>query len=162
MKIINFIKNPGAIFLIFSLFFFVSIYSSPNVAKSAEPAHSGIYTCVGAAKAGKLVDCGNGKKCAEEIIDGQTVRLPLCNFSELIVQVNYLITFAFKIFVPIVVCIFIYAGVRMMSSKPDDRAKAREMLKKVVIGFAIMCSAFIIVKLVMEGFADSGFLFLFN
>lgn len=131
------------------------------VGDKAVMGNEGIFTCVGAPGSDeKLVEIG-GKKFAENLRTGK--RIPICNFDEAINQVNFLIKWAFRILVPIITIIVVYAGTLFMSSKPADRTKGRKMLINIAIGFIFMSSAFIIVKLILTGLTGgSEFLMLFN
>ncbi len=109
----------------------------PRVSQAADPAHEGIFTCVGSAKYivdkdGKLyTDKSTGPKYAG-IYDGNggykrdPNSLPICDFPQLITQLNFLMNWSFKILVPIVTVIFIWFGFQFLSSSSSKRTDAKK------------------------------------
>ncbi|MCX6717039.1 MAG: pilin [Candidatus Taylorbacteria bacterium] len=108
-----------------------------------ESGYTGIFVCDGAAKV--IVEV-NGQKYAQNQ-DGSRGK-PICNFTMIVTQIQFFLNWAFIIVMPIVLIVFMWAGLKMMSSNPSSRTEAKKMLLNVVIGFIVMCTAFAIVKLI--------------
>lgn len=75
-----------------------------------------------------------------------------CNFNYLMTLVNNVIHFIlFYMVVPIVVIMFVYAGVLLVTSggEPGARTKAKGIFFNAVIGLVIALAAFIIVKTIL-------------
>lgn len=73
-----------------------------------------------------------------------------CNFAELINGIQYLINWMIYVSFPIVILVFAYAGFLFMTAKEANISKAKEIFQKVVIGYIIMLSAWLIVRTILK------------
>ncbi|MBI5126475.1 MAG: hypothetical protein HZA80_01800 [Candidatus Taylorbacteria bacterium] len=80
-----------------------------------------------------------------------------CDFSALIKQVQFLISWMFRIGVTLAVGLFAYAGILFMSTDPKNITKAREIFPNIVKGFVIMLLAWLIVRTILLWLAAPGF-----
>ncbi len=79
----------------------------------------------------------------------------VCDFTALMHTVNYLITWLFRISIPIFVGMLAYAGILYMKSPSSgDRSKANAMLWAGVKGFIIMLCAWVLVTTIVEWVID--------
>ena len=93
-----------------------------------------------------LVPCGTGNNGPQD-----------CTLYKLVTLANNVINFLlYEIALPVSIILIIYAGGRIVvyRDNPGERSKALGLLKNVLIGFAIMFGAFIIVKAVLDFFAN--------
>jgi len=82
-----------------------------------------------------------------------------CDFAQLMKLVNNIINFLLKtIALPIFALIFAYVGWLYMSSaeSPDQRNKAKSILKNSVIGFIIAMAAFVVIKTILVSLGYEG------
>ncbi len=69
-----------------------------------------------------------------------------CSLEKLVTLVNKILGYLVKISVPIAAGAFAYAGFILMTTGVSDRrSEAKELFKKVFIGFVIMLAAWLIV-----------------
>jgi len=72
-----------------------------------------------------------------------------CGYDDLLILVNNVIDWIIKISVPIAAGVFAWAGIKYMTTGiADQKSAAKEMIKKVFIGFVFILSAWIIVTTV--------------
>lgn len=123
--------------------------TDPNVKNPfTKDAYRGLITCEGGAKNTPPASVTGGKRYSSS-------GLPICDFGEVIRQINHLINFAFKIILPIIFCIILWAGFLFLTGKPGDRDKAKNALQNIVIGIFWMAAAFLVIKLILSGLAES-------
>ncbi|MEI6238343.1 MAG: pilin [bacterium] len=131
----------------------VSFAADSLVTGPSDPGYTGIFVCDGSAK---VIVTEANKPWVEGTDSGQkyarnpdgTRGKPICNFTMIVTQIQFFLNWAFIIVMPIVLIVFMWAGLKMMSSNPSTRNSAKDMLLKVAIGFIVMCTAFVIVKLI--------------
>lgn len=97
-----------------------------------------------------LVPCGGG--------GGE----PICDFNQLIVMTNNIISFLlFKVAIPLAALGFMVAGAMLvlMPNKEGEWTKAKERFESIGMGFLIILGSFLLVKLVLFTFlnTDAGF-----
>ena len=83
-----------------------------------------------------------------------------CDFTYLLIMVNYVINFVFKyMVVPVAAILFAYAGFEMVTSggSPEQKGKAVSVFKNVAIGLVIAAASWLIVSLILSilGFQGS-------
>ena len=72
-----------------------------------------------------------------------------CGYADLIELVNTIITWIIMISVPVAAGVFAWAGIKYMTTGiADQKSVAKEMIKKVFIGFVFILAAWIIVTTV--------------
>jgi hypothetical protein len=84
----------------------------------------------------------------------------LCQLADLISYINQIISFLiFQISIPIVVLAILTIGVQMIveSKKPEKFAQLKSYLFDVVIGFALILCAYVIVKFIYGQFVAPAF-----
>ncbi len=94
-----------------------------------------------------LVPCGKGAAGPAD-----------CTLNSLILLVNNVLGFAFWVASIIAAGLIIYAGGKMVyyaSSSPNEARKAKSILWNIVIGYAIMLIAWVVVKNLVGFFASS-------
>jgi len=107
------------------------------------------------ANAASIVPCGGYEYDENNNVIGKQ---PECNFDYLLKLVNNIIDWIIKISVPVAAGVFAWAGFKLMTSGVvDEKAAAKEMLKKVLIGFVIILSAWIIVTTITNALLSEGF-----
>ena len=156
----SFIKNR--IFHAVLLLSLALLFILPSITLAVE--YDGIYTCVGAAK--HTIQCGPGNTnlCEKILTDPTnatgtyTIGRPICSASNVMDQVNYILTLMFYVFVPIATATIIYAGGKLVTSggNPAGRAEAKRVLMNVLYGFLFMMGAFAIVKLIVGYLVDDN------
>ena len=73
-----------------------------------------------------------------------------CTFNHLMQLLNNIIKYIILISVPIAACVIAYAGFIIMTSGVSDKiSQAKAMIQKVVIGFAFILAAWIIVNTIL-------------
>lgn len=87
---------------------------------------------------GKFVPCDGTDKCP-------------CDFRALMLLIDNVLGFLTNVIaIPLAVVTFMYAGFLLMTTAiSDQKSKAKEMMRKVVIGFVILLAARLIVKTVL-------------
>lgn len=82
--------------------------------------------------------------------DGYTVE---CDFNQVIVLINNIVEFLFKIVLPImVVAAVLYSGWLFLTkgSEPATRTKAKNMMLNILIGTVVALTAYLIVKTILK------------
>ena len=84
------------------------------------------------------------------------VKVP-CDFNMLMLLISNIIGFVVKyLALPLATITIIYAGfIYLTTAITDQKAKARKMLLNVVIGFAVLLAAFIIVRTIVKVLAPN-------
>ncbi len=92
-----------------------------------------------------IVPCGNMKDESGRIVDE-------CSFYDLVKMANRLIDTLIKISFPIAAAMIAWAGIIMMLNPANSgkRTEALNMMKNVVIGFAIIISAWLVVEAITK------------
>jgi len=81
-----------------------------------------------------------------------------CGYNDLIKLAKNLIDWVMMISVPIATGVFAWAGFKYMTSGVvDQKNEAKEMLKKVLIGFVVILSAWLIVSTLVNALINSSF-----
>jgi hypothetical protein len=101
-----------------------------------------------------MVPCGNSSGGAP-VADAQQ-----CDFIDLMNLIQSTLNFViYQLATPIAIVMFAYAGAKLVWSNGDTGAEksARAIFKNTLIGYAVMLSAFLIVKLVFSFFFPDNF-----
>lgn len=100
---------------------------------------------VALAETAPIVPCGNMKDESGRVLDE-------CSFYDLIKMANNLIDILIKISFPIAAAMIAWAGIIMMLNPANSgkRTEALNMMKNVVIGFAIIISAWLVVEAITK------------
>lgn len=77
-----------------------------------------------------------------------------CDFVELVNQIKFLINWMFYISIPVVLCLFTWAGFLYMRATPASKEKAKGIFTNALIGFIIMLVAWFSVKLIITVLTD--------
>jgi|LSQX01.2.fsa_nt_gb hypothetical protein len=81
-----------------------------------------------------------------------------CNFEHLIELVRNVIDLIIKISIPVATAVFAWAGFKYMTSGVvDQKAEAKEMIRKVFIGFVFILSAWLIVSTIINALLNEDF-----
>ena len=89
---------------------------------------------------------------------GHTPPYVPCNFNGVMLTVQRIIDLLMVAGVIGAICIFIYIGFLYMKGDPSDRNKARDMFKKVFVGFLIMlCAWFVVYQILSWLTGNTGF-----
>src|SRR3989344_1621254 len=78
---------------------------------------------------------------------------PDCQFCNLVKGVNNLLEFLIYAGAIIAVCMFVYAGVKLVFSNGNKKAldEGKDILWHVVVGFLVTICAFLIIDFIMKG-----------
>jgi len=80
-----------------------------------------------------------------------------CGYSDLLTLVNAIIDWIIKISIPISAGVFAWAGFKYMTSAVvDQKSQAREMMKKVLMGFVFILSAWVIVSTILSAIVNKS------
>lgn len=115
----------------------------PTIVSAVENVDS---TTSAACTSGRFIPCDGTDACP-------------CTFPKLMQLVSNALDFLVNVIAfPLAVVTFIYAGFLFMTSaiNPGQRARAKGMMVKVVIGFAIILAANLIVKMVLNVLLDEN------
>ena len=83
-----------------------------------------------------------------------------CDFTDLMKLVQNALNFIiYQLATPIAVLMFAFAGFKLVTSGGDPKAEstARKIFTNTLIGYAVMLSSFLIIKLVFSFFFDQSF-----
>lgn len=111
--------------------------------------------------AAPIVPCGDQSYPAGTIINGKNVSGQVsnpCQFNDFIIGINNVINFLLMITGSIAALVFAYAGFLVLTAGSNEGqvTKAKEMSWSVVKGFALMISAWLLVKLVLTALGVTG------
>lgn len=102
-----------------------------------------------------LVHCEGALKAGEDA--------KVCNFNEFINTIRYLINWMIYISFPIVIVVFAWAGLLFMSANEGNISKAKGIFNKVIIGYAFMLGAWLIVHTILKLLVtNSDYLYFFK
>lgn len=110
-----------------------------------------------------LVPCGQPANTPDIMVGGASYSTTHpCGFNDLIVLANTIIHFLmYDVAVPLAALGIMYAGGRLviMPSKESEIEKAKESFSNIIMGFLIMLSAYLVIKLIIYSFlnTDAGF-----
>jgi hypothetical protein len=83
---------------------------------------------------------------------------PNCGYYDLLKLINNIINWIITISVPIAAGVFAWAGIKYMTTGVmDQKAEAKEMLRKVLVGFVAILSAWIIVTTITNALLKPEF-----
>ena len=101
---------------------------------------------------GDLIPCGNDYN-GDHIVSGPNEE---CGFIGLIQLINNVIKWLIKISTLIATGVFMYAGFLLLTSggNPGAMTKARSMLTKVVIGYAVILLAWVLVYTIVNALTN--------
>jgi hypothetical protein len=99
-----------------------------------------------AKQTGITYECGDGVTAGD------------CDFQDLVLATNKVVKFGTTLAVSLSVVVLAWAGFNYMISgdNPGKRTEANKMLKKVLIGIAVMLSAYLIVDLITKALLNSS------
>jgi len=99
--------------------------------------------------ADEIVPCGGHIFNEKGEIIGEQ---PACGYDQLILLVKNIINWIIKISSPIAAGVFAWAGIKYMISgaSPSQKSEAKEMMRKVLIGFILILSAWLIVTSILN------------
>lgn len=81
-----------------------------------------------------------------------------CGYEDLLKLINNIINWIILISVPVAAGVFAWAGFKLMTTGViDEKAAAKEMLKKTLIGFVVILSAWIIVTTITDALLSKDF-----
>jgi hypothetical protein len=101
---------------------------------------------------GALAQTQNFIPCGFDLNNDQTVSGPAeeCDFADLLTLIRNILNWLVLIAIPMSIITFCYAGFILLTTGISDRrTQAKDMLLKVVIGFAVILAAWLIVKLMV-------------
>jgi len=108
----------------------------------------------------KAKQTGITYECGDNPLPGQsgTPTAGNCDFYDLIAATNKVVKFGTTLAVSLSVVVLAWAGFNYMISgdNPGKRTEANKMLKKVLIGIAVMLSAYLIVDLITKALLNSS------
>ncbi|HEY9586250.1 MAG TPA: pilin [Candidatus Paceibacterota bacterium] len=83
---------------------------------------------------------------------------PKCDFNQLMILANNIITFLVTLSFPVAAVAFAYAGFLIMTAGGDTGKveRGKEIFKNVGIGFIIILAAFLVVSVIMKTFVKSS------
>lgn len=104
-----------------------------------------VYASVPSVALAQIVPCGNMKDESGRIVDE-------CSFFDLIKLANNALDFMIKLSFPIAAAMIAWAGITMMLNPANSgkRSEALGMMKNVMIGFAIIISAWLVVEAITK------------
>lgn len=83
---------------------------------------------------------------------------PNCGFSDLMQLINNLINWIIMISIPIAAGVFAWAGIKyMITGVANTKNEAKDMMVKVLIGFAAILAAWIIVTTITNALLSDDF-----
>ncbi len=81
-----------------------------------------------------------------------------CDFEDFIQLIRNIIDWIIKISVPVATGVFAWAGFKYMTSGVvDQKSEAKEMIRKVFIGFVVILSAWLIVSTIINALLNEDF-----
>jgi len=103
---------------------------------------------------GRFIPCGFDND-GDGIVSGKDEE---CNFDDLLYLVQNLLNWLVIISFPISVITFSWAGfILMTTAVVDKKSEAKKMLGKVLLGFIIILSAWLIVRTIVNVFLEDGY-----
>lgn len=86
-------------------------------------------------------------QCSQELDRRTGEFVEECDFDELVALIRRVINYLIIIAVPVSAAVFAYAGIKYMTAAGDTgkMAEARRIFTKVILGFVVMLSAWLVV-----------------
>jgi len=103
----------------------------------------------------KAADTGLVSSDCGYLVNGKLIE---CGYANLLTLINTIINWIITISIPISAGVFAWAGLKYMTTAvADQKSEAKAMIRKVLIGFAIILAAWIIVSTILNALLSSSF-----